>query len=146
VKELADILDSTGSFSSAQQPLQLVQAVALEGIETIVRLCLRLELAFMVEVISSNMHLLVEAPDTVFDDARMTNEFESDGTSIPEKRDRVAGTTEVGVWKNIYGRPGESRRAKILLKAKVVLEKDAVGSSRIENGGGGRNGTDKCIS
>jgi hypothetical protein len=39
--EKANILASTGSFSSAQQSLQLVRVVALGGIETIIRLCVR---------------------------------------------------------------------------------------------------------
>jgi hypothetical protein len=137
VEELANILGSTGSFSSAQQSLQLVQAVALEGIETIIRLSQRLELAFMVEIISSDMYLLFEAPDTTFDDAKMTNEFGSDEASTPERRDRVAGTTEVGVMKSVCGRLGEGRRVKILLRTKVVLEKDVFSSSKIESRGGG---------
>jgi hypothetical protein len=82
------------------------------------------------------MYLLVDAPDTVFDNARMTNEFGSDDTSTPEQWDRVAGTMEVGVGKSVCGRPGEGRRAEILLKTKVVLEKDGVGSSKIESGVG----------
>jgi hypothetical protein len=56
----------------------------------------------------------------------MTNDFESDGTSTPRKRDRVAGTTEVGVGKSVGGGPGESRRVEVLLKTKVILEKDVV--------------------
>jgi hypothetical protein len=100
--------------------------VALRGIETIIRLCLRLEFAFMVEVTSSDLTLLFEAPDTVFDATRMTNEFGSDDTSTPGRRDRVAGTTEVGVGKSVCGRKGECRSVDILLKTKVVLEKDVV--------------------
>ena len=37
----------------------------------------------MVDVTSSNMAILFEAPDTVFDQARMANEFESDSPSKP---------------------------------------------------------------
>jgi hypothetical protein len=136
VEELANILGNTGSFSSTQQSLELVRAVALEGIDTIIQLCLRLELAFKVEVISSNVYLLVEAPDTLFDDARMINEFESDGASTPGGQERVAGMTEVGVGKNVCGGPGESRRVEVLLKTKVVLEKDVVGSRKIESDAG----------
>jgi len=86
----------------------------------------------MVDVTSSDMSLLVEDLDTVFDAARMTDEFGSDGPSVPEKkdRDRVAGTTEVGVMKSVCGRLGENRRGEILLKPKVVLEKDAVGDGK----------------
>jgi hypothetical protein len=124
VKELANILASTGSFSSPQKAVRFAQAVALEGIETIIRLCLRLELAFMAEVISSNMYLIVEAPDTVFGDARMTNEFGSDGAFTPRGQGRVGGTTEVGVGKGVHRKPGNGQREEILLKAKVVLEND----------------------
>ena len=82
----------------------------------------------MVEIASSDMSLLTEPPHTVFDEATMTNEFEGDKDSAPGRRDRVAGTTEVGVRKSVCGRPGEGRRMEILLKAKVVLEKDVAGS------------------
>jgi hypothetical protein len=126
VGELANILGGTGSFPSTQHSLEFVRAVALEGIEIIIRLAQRLELAFMVEVISSNMYLLAEAPDTVFDDARMTDEYGSDGVSTPGKQDRVAGTTELGVGKSVCGGPGEGRRVEVLLKTKVVLEKSFV--------------------
>jgi hypothetical protein len=90
----------------------------------------------MVKVIPSNIRFLVEAPDAVFDDAGMMNEFGSDGASTPEQWDRVAGTTEVGIGKSVCGRIGEGLRAETLLKTKVVLEKDVVGSSKIESGGG----------
>lgn len=126
VEQLAGILDETGSFSSTQQSLELVKGVALEGIEAIIRLALRSELAFMVEVKSSDMTLLVEAPGTVFDDARMTDEYESGAATTSEQQDKVAATTEVGVGKRIPGGPGEGRRVEVMLKTKVVLEKDVV--------------------
>ena len=78
----------------------------------------------MVDIMSSDMTLLFEAPDTVFDEARMANEFGSDSVSAPGGRDRVAGTTEVGVAKSVLGGPGGNRRVEILLKTKVVLEND----------------------
>ena len=92
----------------------------LEGIETIIQLSLRLELAFKVEVTSKDMSLLFEAPGTTFNDARMIDEFGPDGGSTPGRRDRIAGTTG--------GRVGESRRTEILLKTKVVLEEDIIES------------------
>ena len=97
----------------------------------------------MVEVISSNMYLLVAAPDTVFGDARMTNEFGSDGASTSGERGKVVGTTEVGVGKRVYGGPGSDQREQILLKIKVVLEQDVVGSRKIESCGGGGGGSEK---
>ena len=121
---MANILASTGSFSSPQKAVKFVQAVALEGIETIIRLCLRLELAFMAEIVSSKVYLIVEAPDTVFGDARMANEFGSDGAFTPRGQGRVAGTTEVGIGKRVHRKPGNGQREEILLKAKVVLEND----------------------
>jgi len=84
----------------------------------------------MVDVTSSNMALLFEAPETVFDEARMTNDFGSDSAFIPGRRNKIAGTTEVGVQKIIRGGPDETRRAEILLKPKVVLERDAVGDGK----------------
>jgi hypothetical protein len=80
----------------------------------------------VVEVISRDTYLLVEAPHTVFDDARMTDEYGSDGASTSGRQDMVAGTTEVGVGKSMCGGPGKGRHVEILLKTKVVLEKDVV--------------------
>jgi len=81
----------------------------------------------MVDVTSSNMALLSEAQGTLFDDSRMTNEFGPDSAPTCERRDRIAGTTEVGVAKSVCGGTRESRHEKILLKTKVVLEKDVMG-------------------
>ena len=125
VEQLARVLDETGSFSSTQKSLEFVQEVALKRIESMIRIAQRLEAAFMVDVTSSDMSLLFEAQDVVFDEARMTNEFGSDSVFRPGRGDRIAGTTEVGVGKSVRG-PDGSRRAEILLKAKVVLEKDVV--------------------
>ena len=128
VVQLANVLYETGSFSSAQESLELVKAVALEGIETIIRLALHLESVFMVDVTSSDMFLLSETPGTRFEDARMDDEFGSNCASAPGKCDMIVGTTEVGVGKSVFGRVGESRRTEILLKTNVVLEKDVVDS------------------
>jgi len=121
VGQLANVLYETGSFSSTQQSFDFVQTVALKGIESIVRLSQSLESAFMVEVTSSDMSLLFEAPGTEFDGARMIDEFESG------RQDKVVGVTEVGVRKSVCGGPGEGRRVEILLRTKVVLEKDVMG-------------------
>lgn len=128
MKQVASVLDNTGSFSSTQQSLEFVKTVAIEGIESIIQLAVRLELAFMVEVTSSDMHLLFEDPDSVFDGERMIDEFGSDDASTPGKQDKIAGTTEVGVGKIISKGAGKDRRTEILLKTKVVLEKDILGS------------------
>ena len=125
VEELANVLDHTGSFQSTQHSVDFVQAVALEGIETIIRHVMRSESAFKVEVTSSDISLLFEGPGTVFDDARMTNDFGSDGAPAPERQDKIAGTTEVGVGKSVCV-AGKSSRKEILLKTKVVLEKDVI--------------------
>ena len=79
---------------SAQQSIELVQVVALQEIGEIIQLCLHLESAFMVEVTSSDLSLLFEAQNTVFDGASMTNEF---GSAPLGSHDRIVGTTEVGV-------------------------------------------------
>ena len=78
----------------------------------------------MVDVTSSDMTLLFEAQDVVFDEARMANEFGSDSVFRPGRGDKIAGTTEVGVGKSVRGGPDGSRRVEILLKTKVVLEND----------------------
>ena len=75
------LLNETGSFSSPQQTFKFVKTVALERIESMIRTAQRLKTVFMVDVASSDMFLLYENPDTVFDDARMTNEFGADSAS-----------------------------------------------------------------
>ena len=126
-KELAELLAEAGSFPSSEESLKFVQTVALGKIESTIRTAQRLEAAFMVDVTSSDMSLLYENPDAEFDDAKMTNEFGSDSASKPGVRERIAGTTEVGVKKSICGEPSETRHIEILLKPKVVLEKDVAG-------------------
>ena len=133
-EELANVLDETGSFSSKQQSIELVKATALGGVESIIQLALGLERAFMTEVLSSDMSLLFETPGTIFDDARMANEFGSDGAPAdPGRGDGVAGVTELGVGKSVCGSAGESRRTEILLRTKVVLEKDIIGLEKSES-------------
>jgi hypothetical protein len=73
------------------------------------------------------MYLLCDTPGNVFDGRRMNKEFESKKSS-PQAQNRVAGTTEVGVRKYMGKRKGESSGVEILLKPKVVLEKDLVDS------------------
>ena len=129
VETLANTLGETGSFSSKQQSLDFVKAVALEGIESIIRLALRLESVFLVDVSSSDMSLLFEIPGAIFDGTRMADEFASNSTPVsPGGRDRIAGVTELGVGKSVRGGPGEAQHTEILLKTKVVLEKDVAGS------------------
>ena len=82
----------------------------------------------MVDITSSDMRLLFEAPSTSFDDKRMSKECDEESTPGGQVM-KVAGTTEVGVEKTVYerrgeGRPGEGRCTTVLLKAKVVLEED----------------------
>ena len=126
VEELAKVLDLTGSFSSKRPSPDFVRAVALEKIETIIQHTLRLETAFKVEIISSDMTLLFEGPGTEFDDARMTDDFRPDDAPTPGRRGEIAGTTGVGIEKSIR-EAGESRRAGTLLKPRVVLERDVHG-------------------
>ena len=129
MEELAGLLVETGSFPSPEKSLKFVKTVALEGIEAMIQTAQRLETAFMVDVTSSDMSLVYESPDTPFDEAKMINEFGSKSASKSGKRDRIAGTTEVGVEKRICGQ-GKTGRAETLLKAKVVLEKDVVGDGK----------------
>lgn len=79
----------------------------------------------MVDISSSDMQLLSETPSTVFDQKRMSTEFESDKASAPGSQEKVVGTTGVGVEKSVSGGRGESlRRTEVLLKVKVLLERD----------------------
>ena len=130
VERLVNVLDEIGSFSSKQESLELVEGTALKGIESIIRSALRLEYAFMVEVMSSDMSLLFETPGTAFDGARMASEFESNGAQSTDcsRGDTVAGVTELGVGKRACGGPAEPARVSVLLKTKVVLERDVAAS------------------
>ena len=123
VQLLADILWITGSFSSHRCSSDFVKTVAFGGIETIHRLALRLEFAFMVDVAPSGMFLVYETPHTAFDEAKMINEFGSEASTLG-REGKIAGTIEVGVGKSVCGGRGEGRRTEVLLKVKVVLEKD----------------------
>ena len=124
VHHLADVLWITGSFPSTQDSFDFVKAKAFNGTETINRLAARLESLFMADITSSDIRLLFETPRTDFDDRRMARECESGEAPILERQNKVAGTTEVGVEKSVCGARGEGRRTEVLLKAKVVLEKD----------------------
>ena len=124
---IADFLSITGSFRPTEKPFDFVKLKASSRIETITKLAMRLERAFMVDITSSDMRLLLEVP-SMFDDRRMSKEFDEDSTPGGQVM-KVVGTTEVGVEKTVYerrgeGRPGEVRCTTVLLKARVVLEKD----------------------
>ena len=129
-EELAKEFNNTGTFSSTQDSVKFVRDVALDGIESIVRLSMRLDSVFKVDITSSDMLLLFATRGTAFNDETMTNEYGSDGIPTPGKQDekgrryRIAGTTEVGVGKSICEGPGKSRRTVILLKVNVVLNTD----------------------
>ena len=62
----------------------------------------------------------------------MTNELKPDSASIYAMWDRIAGTTEVGVAKSVCGGPSGDRCGEILLKRKVVLEKDVIGDGKYD--------------
>ena len=126
MQSVANILWITGSFQSTQHSFDFVRAKASNRIGVISQLAHRLESVFMVDVKSSDMYLLFECPRTPFNNNRMTREFESAESSSIQARDKVAGTTEVGVGKSVCG-GGVELRMEILLRAKVILENDLEG-------------------
>ena len=128
--QLAKVLNETGSFQSPEQLTNFVQASARERIEEMIRTAQRLEKVFMVDVTSCDMSLIFHDSDVLFEDAKMTNEFGADSAAEPGKKEGVAGTTEVGVQKSVCKKPGEPRHVEILLKPKVVLERDVVGDGK----------------
>lgn len=91
--------------------------------ETIDRLSMRLESVFMADIASSDMYLLYGTPHIEFHDVRMANELQSVGGSA-RKRGKIAGTTGVGLGKIVGGNRGEARCKEVLLKVKVVFERD----------------------
>lgn len=132
-RTVADILWITGSFAYFRHSLEFVEEKASKGIKTIERLAMRLESVFMEDIMSCDMYLLCEPPYVEFDGTRMTREVESDRTPTPKGQGKVAGITEVGVEKSICaGREG-GRRTQVLLKTKVVLEKDLLELQRTKH-------------
>ena len=129
MEELAGIVNQTGSFQSLQESSKFVRDTAFGGIKSMIETAQRLETAFMVDVASGGMSLLYGYPDTMFDKAKMANEFGSDSACKPGEEGRIVGTTEVGIEKGVCGQ-GEIRRAETLLKVRVVLEKDIVGDGK----------------
>ena len=92
----------------------------------------------MVEITSSDMRLLFEAPSTAFDEKRMSKEYDKGSTPGGQVM-KVVGTKEVGVEKTVYekrgeGQPSDGRCTTVLLKAKVVLEKDVANLVRMGSG------------
>ena len=128
--QLAKVLNETGSFQSPEQLTNFVQASARDRIEEMIRTAQRLEKVFMVDVTSCDMSLIFHDSNVLFEDAKMTNEFGADSAAEPGKKEGVAGTTEVGVRKSVCKKPGEPRHVEILLKPKVVLERDVVGDGK----------------
>ena len=122
----------TGSFPDIRHSSDFVKTKASKGIATIERLALRLESIFTRDILSCDVCLLYEGPCSVFDARRMTREVESDDVPTPGGQDKVAGTTEVGLEKSVSLGRGETRRTEILLKTKVVLEKDLVDLQELE--------------
>ena len=61
----------------------------------------------------------------------MTDEFESNGASAPGRRDRIEGTTELGVGIGKHMRGAEGRRTEILLKTKGVQGRTPLGLGRL---------------
>ena len=82
----------------------------------------------MVDVMSSDVPLLFRAPGTLFDEGRTVNKSDPGNATTPGRRDKISGTKEVAVGKSVWGGLGKGRRTEVLLKAKVVLEKDVTGS------------------
>ena len=125
--QLVGVIGETGSFQSSEELTKFIKTAALERIEEMIKTAHRLEKVFMVDVTSSDMSLIFHYPDALFEDAKMANEFGADSAAKPGEKERIAGTTEVGVQKSVCKKPGEPRHVEILLKPKVVLEKDVVG-------------------
>jgi hypothetical protein len=78
----------------------------------------------MVEAISSNMYLSVEAPDAAFDDARMMNWFGSDGASTPKQWLVLQGRRKWGWEKRMW----ESERRSV--RGKFVEDQGGFGGRR----------------
>ena len=86
MEQLARLLDEMGPLSSLNSHSNSFELWRSKMIRT--AQCLRI--AFTVDVTSRDMALLNEAPDTVSNEARITNELGSDSASGPGG-DRIVG-------------------------------------------------------
>ena len=92
-----------------------------------IQLAMRLGSVLVLEIAFSDMTPLYEVPGTRSDDTRISNEYGSDGGPTPSGQEIVAGTTEVRFAKRVSEEAGKGHRVELLLKTKVVLERE-VGS------------------
>lgn len=78
----------------------------------------------MVDITSTDLCLLFEWPHADFDKRKMINVSDPDESLARRRQAKVAGTIAVGVRKSVGGRHGTTRHTVVLLKAKVVLERN----------------------
>ena len=111
----------TRAFFDHSEATESVRSKADTEIKAVIETTLQLGDTIKTKIASSDMYVYVVPPGAIFDEARMTDEFEAGRTGQEGgKRRVVAGTMEIGLIR----RSGNVE--KVLRKPTVILEKDLV--------------------
>jgi hypothetical protein len=118
--DLARILTATRSFSNFSEGMGFVRDSASGDVKAIVETTLRFDDTIKTMIASCDMSIYIVPPGTVFDDARMVDEFRQGRAKEGEERRVVVGTTEIGLLQK------SGNVEKVLQKPKVILEENLV--------------------
>ena len=118
--DLARVLTATRSFSSFSEAMEFVRDSASSDVKAIVEATLQFDDTIKTKIASCDMSVYIVPPGTVFDDARMVDEFRQGKAKEGEGRRVVVGTTEIGLLQKL------GNVEKVLRKPKVILEEDLV--------------------
>jgi len=117
--DLARILVIIRSFSNFSEAMKFVGKSAGTGVRAIIEATLQLDSTIKIDIASSDVSVYIVRPGAIFDEERMANEFEKEGTKGGEGW-IVAGTTEIGLLQK------SGNTEKVLRKPRVILEQDLV--------------------
>ena len=117
--DLARILVIIRSYSDFSEAMKFVEESAGTEVKAIIEATLQLDNTIKTDIASSDVSVYIVRPGTAFDEERMANEFEKEGTKGGEGW-VVAGTTEIGLLQR------SSNGEKVLWKPRVILEHDLV--------------------
>ena len=118
--DLARILTATRSFSNFSEAMEFVRESSGSDVKAIVEATLQFDDTIKTKIASCDMSVYIVPPGTVFDDARMVDEFRQDKAKEGEERRIVVGTTEIGLLQKL------GKVEKVLRRPKVILEENLV--------------------
>ena len=120
MSDLAQILMVTRTFSDFSEAMEFVGSSVETEVKAMIEATLQLDDTIKTKIASSDMTVYVVPPGGIFDERRMGDEFGEDGTRKEGEHWSVAGTMEIGLLLRSGG------VEKVLLKPRVILEKDLV--------------------